>query len=1012
MKKKGGGRKKGAAKADGSAGTPQKKTITSAKQRKSNPPPELSDIEETPINQRKAPPEDIMPSLVPHTRRNTVRSTRNPLPQPPAHVYMPEYTTRITVPNLPPFDDQPLDHTSPHKYPPASFVAAAACAASSPADTLQDDAGEEEGVHLTGTFNDLVGEDTSGLDDLSYSSAEDDEDYDDNMEKTARAIEYSDSIHVRHGRRQTNFIPGGPKPPNYDGMNEVEKVMAKQEYKRERKKFTDGLRLKRLKEQNENFDPEEFSGCLTLGLRTMADVQKCRLEVNHTFPDKEVLVLRVAEEANLRGINFVCTRSDLRDFKCYGPRFCVIARHSERHGWHVSVANVRECDEFGGEYGGVVDVDAGPEKLTSPFRTKWIVPLIMSIIVDSPAISNKNLRHALSAYGKEHSLTDSILQEARTDAKAQLFGSAEENVKYAEGMKAELEKDGHIVKLIYTNRKATLRTVEQLVVGEELLRLKNATNGTLDRDERHQFWSKWKSDNYALLVNQLGYKSQDSTRFLHGVFFTPSFTQKTVPELQTLFTADACHLNFGKYTMFTCYGITANANMSPVGFAIIFGNENGASWKEFWRFIVQTHPSINRANVTIVTDQDKGSMGAIEEILPAVGHFFCAWHRRKNIIKQCGGSSGRIPYSALWVYNKLIECRSVEHFNKLRDRYFPLMDRRDLQYINNIEDTAQYPVKRCEQGAYMYHRQTSQGSEVMNAANSPMRSATAVCPVNAVMLTIKLECRRFTTQQQNAWLLENEFSPRGEKEYSEVFDGVNYRDFTINIVDRGNDAWECTVTRRLVSVVAKHTVLIPKEATNGSYFGQCTCGLATRDAVPCEHMAAIVVSSRIGVLTRNNIMPFWWKRTQWQKQFPREVSAQCSTNMEVIRDDHEADDTIRYCPAWSATNKPGRPAKGKRKLSALEIAQGMKRKPKYLTTFCQICRGFSHRTTDCWLQEKNKEHRPQAWTKDRLAQELIDAAEEAAVEEAMRISADPLPVGAGDDWQGCEGNGEDEGIAD
>jgi len=93
------------------------------------------------------------------------------------------------------------------------------------------------------------------------------------------------------------------------------------------------------------------------------------------------------------------------------------------------------------------------------------------------------------------------------------------------------------------------------------------------------------------------------------------------------------------------------------------------------------HPSINRADVTIVTDQDKGSMGAIEEILLAAGHFFCAWHRRKNIIKQCGGSSGRVPYSALWVYNKLIECRSVEHFNKLRDRYFPLMDRRDLQYL-------------------------------------------------------------------------------------------------------------------------------------------------------------------------------------------------------------------------------------------------------------------------------------------------------------------------------------------
>jgi hypothetical protein len=243
-------------------------------------------------------------------------------------------------------------------------------------------------------------------------------------------------------------------------MNEVEKGMAKSEYKKEHKKFTDGLRFKRLRE-------EGFTGCLTLGLRTMVDVQKCRLEVNHTFPDKEILVLRVAEEANLRGINFVCTRSDLRDFKCTGPGFCVIARHSERLGWFVSVANIRECDEFGGEHGGcVIDVDAVPEKLTLPFRTKWVVPLILSIIVDSPAISNKNLRHQLLVYGKEHSLTNSILQEARSDAKAQLFGIAAENVKYAEGMKTELEKEGHIVNLMYTNRKATLRNVEHLVVGE------------------------------------------------------------------------------------------------------------------------------------------------------------------------------------------------------------------------------------------------------------------------------------------------------------------------------------------------------------------------------------------------------------------------------------------------------------------------------------------------------------------------------------------------------------------
>jgi hypothetical protein len=137
----------------------------------------------------------------------------------------------------------------------------------------------------------------------------------------------------------------------------------------------------------------------------------------------------------------------------------------------------------------------------------------------------------------------------------------------------------------------------------------------------------------------------------------------------------------------------------------------------------------------------------------------------------------------------------------------------------------------------------------MNASNINLHAPTAVCPVNAAMLTIKTECRSFKTQQTSAWGLENEFSPRGEKEYLEVFDGVNYQDFTINIVDRGNEAWECSVIRRLVSVVAKHTVIIPKEPTKGLYFGQCTCGLVKLDAVPCEHMAAIVVSSHIGVLT-------------------------------------------------------------------------------------------------------------------------------------------------------------------
>jgi hypothetical protein len=148
-------------------------------------------------------------------------------------------------------------------------------------------------------------------------------------------------------------------------------------------------------------------------------------------------------------------------------------------------------DEFGSA---ALNFNTGIEKLTSPFRTKWIVPLILPIILESPAISNMNLRVALSLYGKEHALTDLILQEARSNAKAQLFGVAEDNVKFAEGMKSELEKERRIVELVYTSRKDTLKYIERLVVGEEVIRLKNETNGTLDREECRQFWSQWKTD--------------------------------------------------------------------------------------------------------------------------------------------------------------------------------------------------------------------------------------------------------------------------------------------------------------------------------------------------------------------------------------------------------------------------------------------------------------------------------------------------------------------------------------
>ena len=65
-------------------------------------------------------------------------------------------------------------------------------------------------------------------------------------------------------------------------------------------------------------------------------------------------------------------------------------------------------------------------------------------------------------------------------------------------------------------------------------------------------------------------------KFLSGIIFAMSNAQRTVPHphLQTVFQADACHMNFGKYTLYSCYGTTANGNTSPVAFVILFGNKD------------------------------------------------------------------------------------------------------------------------------------------------------------------------------------------------------------------------------------------------------------------------------------------------------------------------------------------------------------------------------------------------------------------------------------------------------
>jgi len=85
---------------------------------------------------------------------------------------------------------------------------------------------------------------------------------------------------------------------------------------------------------------------------------------------------------------------------------------------------------------------------------------------------------------------------------------------------------------------------------------------------------------------------------------------------------------------------------------------------------------------------------------------------------MCGAKSGNKVYSALWVYNCLLQCRTVAQLEREKEKTFPLMHRTDLRYLNSLSDESQYPAARRTKapGVYMYHRTLLAAVESMNAA--------------------------------------------------------------------------------------------------------------------------------------------------------------------------------------------------------------------------------------------------------------------------------------------------------
>ena len=527
------------------------------------------------------------------------------------------------------------------------------------------------------------------------------------------------------GRKLLKGLP--PLAPK-DAPEHV-RVAAKAERTREYQK----ARRKKLKEGSYDDDCVEISGNHSRTLRPMAEVKNDRLEKGQVFTNKDIIELRVKEEANLRGITIKTAKSDCAKYVVWSEDaldFYVHANHSYG-GYRVKHAIVRPMDvddTWDGKIPGVkihpilkaedeaaelaaakaaaaaspsprkglkgkggkakakkgmtsssttarassstasscstafaaadgISSTIAPVKLrkvVTPYNAADLVPLLTNKFESDPNSSNEEMRVVLQPYGVDGVFTDNLLQNARKRVREELYGTPERNVQYTYHLKAAMEQRGHPVKVYVTDKKNTQRAMYDVLWDEECMRRKR--NASIRSDDKQSFCEQWLKENQEEVYQALGH-DRDHLEFLHGIFFAPSVSVAAVPHLQKVFQADAAHVAWGKFTLFSLYGSTANGNMFPVVLGVHFGNENYVSWSKFWQFAVETHPCLNRPDVTIITDQCKGSIGAIREHAAAAFNFHCTYHRLDNVIKYCKG--GESKFSPHWVMRRLIACNRL-----------------------------------------------------------------------------------------------------------------------------------------------------------------------------------------------------------------------------------------------------------------------------------------------------------------------------------------------------------------
>ena len=190
-----------------------------------------------------------------------------------------------------------------------------------------------------------VEEEKSDLSDDNYKDSEEDSGAEDDFFSSAAFLETVSVI--REDDHSPNLLSSNktthrdppPRKPTQEELNimtEDEAAAAIAQYRVLCKKWTDA-KLRQRRYNTSLGSLVEYTGDMTPSLRLMSEVEVRRLNARDSFENKEVLRMRIAEEANLRGVWITTLRSNTCVLLVVGDNFYVKANNTERNGWVVNL---------------------------------------------------------------------------------------------------------------------------------------------------------------------------------------------------------------------------------------------------------------------------------------------------------------------------------------------------------------------------------------------------------------------------------------------------------------------------------------------------------------------------------------------------------------------------------------------------------------------------------------------------------------------------------------------------